>query len=181
VNSDRGRQFRSGNFVRLLRSNGLIGSVGRVGACADNAAIESFFTLLHRSVLDVGDGAPGRAAIGDLIWIERTSSAGAVSERSASSPRSSLRPYTRSLHAVRSPSTSRVDRCWGSPLGFAEPLPPGASKELVSSQQRDRDGLASATGPIRDPSALATLNCCSARSVNAADLGLWVVPLWGSA
>ncbi len=38
VHSDRGSQFRSKKFVRMLRNNGLIGSMGRVGACQDNAA-----------------------------------------------------------------------------------------------------------------------------------------------
>ena len=47
VHSDRGSQFRSGKYVRMLRRNGLIGSMGRVGACADNAAMESFFALLQ--------------------------------------------------------------------------------------------------------------------------------------
>ncbi len=37
VHSDRGSQFRSKKFVRLLRNYGLIGSMGRTGACADNA------------------------------------------------------------------------------------------------------------------------------------------------
>lgn len=52
VHSDRGSQFRSGKFVRLLRNNGLIGSMGRTGACADNAAMESFFALVQNNVLD---------------------------------------------------------------------------------------------------------------------------------
>jgi hypothetical protein len=34
-------QFRSGKFVRALRSSGLIGSMGRTGTFADNAAMES--------------------------------------------------------------------------------------------------------------------------------------------
>ena len=33
VHSDRGSQFRSNAFVRTLANNGLIGSMGRVGAC----------------------------------------------------------------------------------------------------------------------------------------------------
>ena len=52
VHSDRGSQFRSAKFVRALRDAGLQGSMGRVGACADNAAMESFFALLQKNVLD---------------------------------------------------------------------------------------------------------------------------------
>ena len=52
VHSDRGSQFRSVKFVRTLRSNGLVGSMGRIGTCADNAAMESFFALLQKNVLD---------------------------------------------------------------------------------------------------------------------------------
>jgi putative transposase len=52
VHSDRGSQFRSRKFVKALHRNGLRGSMGRVGACADNAAMESFFALLQKNVLD---------------------------------------------------------------------------------------------------------------------------------
>jgi transposase InsO family protein len=73
VHSDRGSQFRSKKFVRLLRGNGLAGSMGRTGACADNAAMESFFALLQRNVLDRkrwGNREELRLAI--VEWIERT-------------------------------------------------------------------------------------------------------------
>ena len=52
VHSDRGSQFRSKKFVRTLNDAGLLGSMGRIGACADNAAMESFFALLQKNVLD---------------------------------------------------------------------------------------------------------------------------------
>ena len=52
VHSDRGSQFRSRAFVGIITRNGLRGSMGRVGACADNAAMESFFSLLQKNVLD---------------------------------------------------------------------------------------------------------------------------------
>ena len=73
VHSDRGSQFRSGKFVRTLRDNGLVGSMGRTGACADNAAMESFFALLQRNVLDRKRWTTRedlRLAI--VTWIERT-------------------------------------------------------------------------------------------------------------
>ncbi|GAA2468595.1 hypothetical protein GCM10009858_02410 [Terrabacter carboxydivorans] len=52
LHSDRGAQFRSKKVIRLLKNNGLLGSMGRVGACGDNAAMESFFSLLQKNVLD---------------------------------------------------------------------------------------------------------------------------------
>ena len=52
VHSDRGSQFRSRRFRAALRFHGLLGSMGRVGAAGDNAATESFFSLLQKNVLD---------------------------------------------------------------------------------------------------------------------------------
>ena len=73
VHSDRGSQFRSKAFVRVLKHNELTGSMGRVGACGDNAAMESFFSLLQKNVLDRQRWATRedlRVAI--VSWIERT-------------------------------------------------------------------------------------------------------------
>ena len=73
VHSDRGSQFRSHAFVTALKNNGLVGSMGRVGACGDNAAMESFFALLQRNVLDRQRWATRedlRLAI--ITWIEKT-------------------------------------------------------------------------------------------------------------
>lgn len=44
--SDRGSQFRSRAFRAVLTANGLTGSMGRVASAGDNAAMESFFSLL---------------------------------------------------------------------------------------------------------------------------------------
>lgn len=52
VHSDRGTQFQSKKFLRLLATSGLRGSMGQVGAAGDNAAMESFFALLQKNVLD---------------------------------------------------------------------------------------------------------------------------------
>ncbi|MEO5316931.1 IS3 family transposase [Pseudarthrobacter sp. AG30] len=73
VHSDRGSQFRSRRFVESLLHHGLTGSMGRVGACADNAAMESFFSLLQKNVLDRQRWLTRqelRLAI--TTWIERT-------------------------------------------------------------------------------------------------------------
>jgi len=71
--SDRGSQFRSRAFVTTLNRHGIRGSMGRVGAAGDNAAMESFFALLQKNVLnrqrwDTRDEL--RIAI--ITWIERT-------------------------------------------------------------------------------------------------------------
>jgi len=71
VHSDRGSQFRSRAFVSELHRHGLHGSMGRVGACGDNAAMESFFALLQKNVLDRQRWATRdelRLAI--ITWIE---------------------------------------------------------------------------------------------------------------
>lgn len=73
VHSDRGGQFRSHAYQRLLRDHKLVGSMGRVASAADNAAMESFFNLLQTNVLnrrtwDTRDEL--RIAI--ITWIEKT-------------------------------------------------------------------------------------------------------------
>ena len=73
VHSDRGSQFRSNAFVKALRQAELRGSMGRVATCADNAAMESFFSLLQKNVLDTQRWKRReelRLAI--VTWIERT-------------------------------------------------------------------------------------------------------------
>lgn len=52
VHSDRGSQFRSRRYVHRLGRHQLVGSMGRVGARGDNAAMESFFALLQKNVLN---------------------------------------------------------------------------------------------------------------------------------
>jgi putative transposase len=73
LHTDRGSQFRSRKFVRALARHGLTGSMGRVGAAGDNAAMESFFALLQNNVLDRHTWSARdelRTAI--VTWIERT-------------------------------------------------------------------------------------------------------------
>jgi putative transposase len=73
VHSDRGSQFRSHAYQRELRAASLRGSMGRVGTCADNAAMESFFSLLQKNVLNRRrwtTRAELRLAI--VTWIETT-------------------------------------------------------------------------------------------------------------
>jgi putative transposase len=73
VHSDRGSQFRSHAFARALRAAGLQGSMGRVGACADNAAMESFFSLLQKNVLNRRRWTThDQLRLAIVTWIERT-------------------------------------------------------------------------------------------------------------
>ena len=73
VHSDRGSQFRSRKFVHALNRHHLIGSMGKVGAAGDNAAMESFFSLLQKNVLDRKRWRTREELrIAIITWIERT-------------------------------------------------------------------------------------------------------------
>ncbi|MFC8583029.1 IS3 family transposase [Streptomyces sp. NPDC057217] len=73
VHSDRGSQFRSRKFVAVLARHSMIGSMGRVGAAGDNAAMESFFALLQNNVPDRRTWTTRqRLRIAIVTWIERT-------------------------------------------------------------------------------------------------------------
>ncbi|MEA2507115.1 MAG: putative transposase [Actinomycetota bacterium] len=73
VHSDRGSQFLSGKFLRALRSAGLIGSMGRTGTCADNAAMESFFALVQNNVFNRQRWqSRDELRLAIVVWIERT-------------------------------------------------------------------------------------------------------------
>ena len=48
LHSDRGSQFRSGDYQDYLAANALVCSMSAVGHCGDNAACEGFFGLLKR-------------------------------------------------------------------------------------------------------------------------------------
>ncbi|MFJ1567254.1 IS3 family transposase [Streptomyces erythrochromogenes] len=73
LHTDRGSQFRSRKFVRALDRHRMAGSIGRVGAAGDNAAMESFFSLLQKNVLDRRKWATREdLRIAVVTWIERT-------------------------------------------------------------------------------------------------------------
>ncbi|WP_085997851.1 IS3 family transposase [Nocardia jiangxiensis] len=73
LHSDRGSQFRSRKFLRALARHAMVGSMGRVASAGDNAAMESFFALLQKNVLDRRSW-PTREElrIAIVTWIERT-------------------------------------------------------------------------------------------------------------
>jgi len=73
VHTDRGSQFRSRKLVRALNRHAMVGSMGRVGAAGDNAAMESFFSLLQKNVLDRRSWTTREELrIAIVTWIERT-------------------------------------------------------------------------------------------------------------
>ncbi|MCT3003229.1 IS3 family transposase [Propionibacterium freudenreichii] len=73
VHSDRGSQFRSRKMIRALSRHRMVGSMGRVGSSGDNAAMESFFALLQKNVLDRRSWTTReQLRIAMVTWIERT-------------------------------------------------------------------------------------------------------------
>jgi transposase InsO family protein len=73
LHSDRGSQFRSRKLRRALTRHSLVGPIGRVASCGDNAAMESFFALLQKNVLNRGSWATREELrIAIVTSIERT-------------------------------------------------------------------------------------------------------------
>jgi len=73
LHSDRGSQFRSRKAQRALVRHGMVGSMGQVGSAGDNAAMESFFSLLQKNVLNRRAWATrDELRIEIVTWIERT-------------------------------------------------------------------------------------------------------------
>ena len=59
--------------MHALNRHDMVGSMGRVGAAGDNAAIESFFALLQKNVLNRRSWATREELrIAIVTWIERT-------------------------------------------------------------------------------------------------------------
>jgi putative transposase len=73
VHADRGSQFRARSFRAVLAAAGLQGSMGRVASAGDNAAMESFWALLQRNVLDQQQWRTrGELHYAIVLWIEHT-------------------------------------------------------------------------------------------------------------
>lgn len=73
LHTDRGSQFRARKLVCTLNRHGMVGSMGRVGAAGDNAAMESFFALLQKNVLNRRSWRTREELqIAIVVWIERT-------------------------------------------------------------------------------------------------------------
>lgn len=73
LHSDRGSQFRSRKAQRALVRHGMVGSMGQVGSAGDNAAMESFFSLLQKNVLNRRTWTTREELRIEIVtWIERT-------------------------------------------------------------------------------------------------------------
>ncbi|SNR96125.1 Transposase InsO and inactivated derivatives [Haloechinothrix alba] len=73
LHSDRGGQFRSRKLQQALWRHHMRGSMGQVGAAGDSAAMESFFSLLQRNVLNRRRwDSREQLRIATVTWIERT-------------------------------------------------------------------------------------------------------------
>jgi len=73
LHSDRGSQFRARKLHRALARHEMVGSMGQVGSAGDNAAMESFFSLLQKNVLDRRRWTTREELrIAIVTWIERT-------------------------------------------------------------------------------------------------------------
>lgn len=69
--SDRGSQYASEAYQRMLAVNGITGSMSRRGNCYDNAAMESFFHTLKVECVFEQRYESRREAKADIFdWIE---------------------------------------------------------------------------------------------------------------
>lgn len=72
LHSDRGAQYTSGDYQRLLRKNQLVSGMSAVGHCGDNAACEGFFGILKRERVNYRRYRTRDEARSDLFdYIER--------------------------------------------------------------------------------------------------------------
>jgi putative transposase len=72
LHADRGSQFRSRKMAAALNRHAMVGSMGRVASAGDNAAMESFWSLLQTNVLNQQRWRSRqdlRLAI--VVWIEK--------------------------------------------------------------------------------------------------------------
>ncbi|MET8335640.1 IS3 family transposase [Streptosporangium canum] len=71
LHSDHGTQYTSFSYGKRLRDAGLLGSMGTVGDCYDNAMMESFWGTMQLELLDVNKWST-RAELASAMfeWIE---------------------------------------------------------------------------------------------------------------
>ena len=129
VHSDRGSQFRSRPVRAVLSAADLTGSMGRVASAGDNAAMESFFTLLQKNVLNRRRWRTRSELRYEIVhWIEHTynrrrrqrASAGSPPP-SSSSPSQPSPPPTRHDQRSQPPSTKVAADPLAQPMGAMSP------------------------------------------------------------
>jgi len=52
VHTDRGSQYTSGQFIKMVEGSSFVLSMSRKGNCWDNAVVESFFSSFKREVIE---------------------------------------------------------------------------------------------------------------------------------
>lgn len=74
LHADRGSQFRSHAVAKALHRHDMVGSMGRVASAADNAAMESFWALLQKNVLNQQRRWATRQdlRLAIVTWVERS-------------------------------------------------------------------------------------------------------------
>jgi len=73
LHANRGSQFRSRKMGHTLNRHHMVGSMGRGGAAGDNAAMELFFSLPQKNVLNRQRwDTRQELRIAIMTWIERT-------------------------------------------------------------------------------------------------------------
>lgn len=87
VHSDRGSQFLGRKVLQFLTPHGFVGSMGRVGAAGDNAAMEFSFARPQKNEPD-----PRRWATRVELWIAIVTRIERTCHGRRRQPRSSLRP-----------------------------------------------------------------------------------------
>ena len=65
--SDRGSQYASGNYQRVLAQHGIVGSMSHRGNCWDNAVAESFFATIKVELVHDAAWATRAAARAELV------------------------------------------------------------------------------------------------------------------
>lgn len=69
LHSDRGGQFHAHEYTNLLTEHGIRQSMGNAGSSADNAAMESYFALLQKNVLNLHKVWSSRQELAHAIFI----------------------------------------------------------------------------------------------------------------
>ena len=103
--SDRGSQYTSAEYAKIMADHGILPSVGRTGICYDNAAAESFNGTLKKELVN-RKVYPTRAhAIRDVTsWIE-------LRYNHTRPPLSDRLPHTqRSRHRTQTPQPDSLNQ-----------------------------------------------------------------------